>query len=106
MSEDAVAVVWAPTVVTVAQERPTAVTVAAVGPQGPPGVAGAYHRHEQAVPASVVSITHNFGRWPSAVTLASLDGSITFSVFGVEMIDVNTVRISIDQPTAYVALIS
>lgn len=74
------------------------------GPAGPPG--GAYFRHNQIIPASVVTIEHGFGRWPAAITLTSLDGSIAFAVFGVEMIDLDTIRISIDQPTAYVALIS
>lgn len=78
-----------------------------VGPQGPAGPGGgAYFRHEQTIPASVVTIVHDFGRWPAAITLTSLDGSIAFAVFGVEMIDLDTIRISIDQPTAYVALIS
>lgn len=85
-------------------------TVAVVpleGPRGPAGASGgAYLRHEQTTPASVVTIVHDFGRWPAAITLTSLDGSLTFNVFGVEMIDLDTIRISIDQPTAYVALIS
>lgn len=87
----------------------TVAVVALEGPQGPPGPSGsgsgAYLRHEQTSPASVVTIEHNFGRWPAAVMLTSLDGSITFDEFGLQFIDLNTIRISIDQPTAYVALI-
>lgn len=77
------------------------------GPRGPAGSSGgAYLRHEQTTPASVVTVVHDFGRWPAAIVLTSLDGSITFTTFGVEFLDLNTIRISIDKPTAYVALIS
>lgn len=98
-----------PVVPEVAAQSPSA-TVAVVpiaGPPGPAGVAGGgYFRHEQTTPAAVVTIEHGFGRWPATVLLTSLDGAVTFSTFGVEMLDLDTVRISIDKPTAYVALIS
>lgn len=85
----------------------TTVVVPVAGPPGPPGMAGgAYLRHEQTTPASVVTVEHGFGRWPSSVTLTSLDGSTTFVTFGLEFLDLDTIRISIDQPTAYVALIA
>lgn len=90
-----------------APPNPANVTVLPVaGPPGPPGSAGSgYVRHEQTTPAAVVDIAHNLGRWPGAVTLTSLDGSITYVEYGVQHLDLNTVRISIDTPTAYVALI-
>lgn len=94
---------------TITAEPPTSTTVVipVAGPQGPPGTSsGAYLRHEQSTPASVVTIVHDFGRWPAAIMLTSLDGSITFTTFGVEFLDLDTIRISIDKPTAYVALIS
>lgn len=96
-----------PTVLAAPPAGSTVTVLPVAGPPGPMGPGGgAYHRHEQVTPASVVTIEHNFGRWPAAIILTSLDGSIAFTVFGVEMIDLDTIRISIDKPTAYVALIS
>lgn len=112
LSHDAIVQVAPPVLPEVHMDIPAVgvVTVPIAGPQGAQGPSGsgsgAYLRHEQSSPASVVTIVHDFGRWPSSITLTSIDGSITFAVFGVEMIDLNTIRISIDQPTAYVALIS
>jgi hypothetical protein len=97
----------APPVVPAVRAQPPSGNVAVVPVAGPPGPAGSgYHRHEQTIPASVVTIEHGFGRWPAAILLTSLDGSVTFTTFGVEMIDLNTIRISIDKPTAYTAMIS
>lgn len=96
-----------PTVRAAPPQAPTVTVLPVAGPQGPAGPAGAgYHRHEQTTPAAVVDIEHGFGRWPAAILLTSPDGTITFTAFRVEMLDVDTVRISIDKPTAYVALIS
>lgn len=88
--------------------EPTTVTVLpVVGPQGPAGPAGAgYFRHEQATPTTVATVEHGFGRWPAAVTLTSLDGSVLYDEFGVQNLDLDTIRITTDTPAAYVALIS
>lgn len=75
------------------------------GPMGPPG-AGAL-RYEQSTPAAVWGpIEHGFGRQPAAVSLFSLDFGAQYGEFVVQHLDENTLRISMDTPTAGIALIS
>jgi hypothetical protein len=74
----------------------------------PPGQGGdsPWRRHDQVVPQAVFTVVHNFGRQPAAVSLHSLDLQRRYEGFEVAHLDPNTVRISMDVPTACVALIS
>jgi hypothetical protein len=74
----------------------------------PPGQGGdaPWLKYTQALPQSVFTVVHGFGREPAAVALHSLDLSEKYEGFQVAHLDPNTVRISMDVPTACVALIS
>lgn len=63
-------------------------------------------KHVQTVPQSVFTVEHGFGREPAAVSLYSLDLAHRFEGYDVAHPDLNTVRVSMDVPTACVALIS
>lgn len=65
-----------------------------------------WRKHTQTVPQATFPVTHGFGREPAAVTLHSLDLSRRYQGFEVAHLDVNTIRISMDKPTACVVLIS
>jgi hypothetical protein len=74
----------------------------------PPGQGGdaPWLKHVQSLPQSVFTVAHGFGREPAAVSLHSLDLSEEYAGYQVAHLDPNTVRISMDVPTACVALIS
>lgn len=77
------------------------------GEPGTPGDAVVQHEHTQSTPASVWGpIVHNLGRRPSAVSLFSLDFSEQYGQFNVQHLDEDSLRISVDTPTAGVALLS
>lgn len=90
-------------------------TVAIPGPQGPPGEPGSpgppggpgggNYRHDQTVAAAVVTIVHNLGRYPAGVSLHSLDLSLNYTEYVVQHLDINTVRVSMDTPTACTVLL-
>lgn len=63
-------------------------------------------KHVQTVPQSVFTVEHDFGREPAAVSLYSLDLARRFEGYDVAHLDLNTIRVSMDVPTACVALIS
>lgn len=56
------------------------VAVALQGPPGPPGPpgggAGATYTHIQALPASVWTVAHNLGRYPSITVVDNLGGEL------------------------------
>lgn len=103
-----------PTVPALAMAPPVSTTVLVLpvaGPQGPQGVPGTagdatlQHLHTQSTPQAVVTVVHNLGRRPASVTLFSLDFAQNFDAYQITHIDTTSLRISIDTPTAYVALI-
>lgn len=63
-------------------------------------------KHVQALPQSVFTVNHGFGREPAAVSLYSMDLQERYEGYQVAHLDTSTVRISMDVPTACVALIS
>lgn len=87
----------------------TVTVVPAVGPQGPPGPSGGpgggNHRHDQIIAAAVWTITHNLGRYPSGISLHSADLSVNYAEFIVQHLSVNSLRVSMDTPTAGTALL-
>lgn len=72
-------------------------------PAAPP--AASIYTHIQATPQAVVTIAHNLGRRPPVISLFSLDYAQNYDAFQVSHIDTASLRISVDNPTAYVALI-
>lgn len=61
----------------------------------------------QATPAAVWGpIVHNFGYRAAAVALFSADYSQQFDEFTVQHLDDNSLRLSMDTPTAGIALIA
>lgn len=70
------------------------------------GGAAPWLKHVQDVPQAVFTVEHDFGREPAAVSLYSLDLARRFEGYDVAHLDLNRVRISMDVPTACVALIS
>lgn len=86
--------------------QPPAVTEVTVAP-GLPG-AGTYrpHVHRQTTPQATVDITHNLGRsGPVAVSVYSPDGSIEYYNFIVQALNDNTIRVSFDDPIAFIATV-
>lgn len=90
------------------------VTTAPPGPEnvrvlpvaGPPGPAGGSNfRFDQAIPAAVWTIEHNLGRRPVSVALFSDDFAQEYGEFAVQHLDLNSLRISMETPTAGVALL-
>lgn len=59
----------------------------------------------QTTPASVVVVRHGLGFRPS-VSLFSLDYSVEYADYGVQHMSENELRISMDQPTPCVVLMS
>lgn len=70
------------------------------------GGGGGHYQHTQTVPQSVVTITHSLGFRPAGVSLFSLDLGTKYRGYGVQHMDENTVRISMDRPTPFVAVLS
>lgn len=62
--------------------------------------------HTQATPASVWIVNHNLGVRPAAVAVFSSDFGITYDEYAVQHLSADTLRISMDTPTAGKALIS
>lgn len=86
------------------QPRSTAMVVPVVGPPGPAG--GEAFQFEQVIPASVWTINHNLGRYPGLVALYDLVLSTNYSEYVVQHLTVNSLRISMDTPTAGIAFLS
>lgn len=61
--------------------------------------------HVQLSPAAVTLVTHNLGRRPGAVSLFSPDYGTEYWAYTVQHMDVNSLRISMDTPTPFAALI-
>ena len=73
---------------------------------GAPGSSGAGAIFKQETPQSVTDLTHDFNRdGPVLASIFSLDGSIEYYNFGLQMLDKNTIRISFDDPTAFMATV-
>lgn len=94
--------VTGPNTPTVAFERPSS-TVTAFPVVGPPGPAGGQaFQFTQSTPATVWTVNHNLGRYP-AVQLFSLDLSANYAEFLVQHLDLQTLRVSMETPTAGIA---
>lgn len=74
--------------------------------QPPEGSDGGHYTHTQAQPQSVVTIEHGLGFRPAGVSLFSLDYGIEYSGFKVQHLNSNTVRVSMDQPTPCIVVLS
>ena len=74
--------------------------------QPPAGGDGGHYTHTQTVGQAVVTIEHNLGFRPAGVALFSLDYGIEYSGFKVQHLSANAVRISMDQPTPCVVVLS
>lgn len=62
--------------------------------------------HQQLMPQNVTVIPHDLGRHgPVKVVMFSLDGSIEYTDFYTEMIDINHCRVSTDDALAFVATV-
>ena len=73
-----------------------------------PGVGSLFrpYVHVQNVPQATVTITHDHSRpGPVMVALFSLDGNTEYFNFHTEMLDKNTCRISMDDPTTFIATV-
>ena len=76
------------------------VVVPAPGPPGPPGPAGVSPvEHVQAIPQAVWTVEHGLGRYPVAWSLIDTDGALC-GEFVIEHLDVDTLRVCMDVPTA------
>ncbi len=62
--------------------------------------------HTQGTPATVWVVNHNLGVRPAAVEVFSSDFGIQYAEFAVQHLSTDTLRISMDTPTAGKALIS
>lgn len=95
-----------PTTPTVKFDQPssTATVVPVVGPPGPAG--GEAFQFSQITPATVWTINHNLGRYPGLVQLYTSDLSANYGEFVVQHLDVNTLRVSMETPTAGIAFLS
>lgn len=83
-------------------------TVNGVGPDSGGNViieTGARYTHTQEVPATVWTVNHNLGFRPVAVSMFSSDFGQQWSEFGVQHLDVNSLRITTDIAVAGIALI-
>lgn len=76
-------------------------------PNEPPSTEGqiSSFRFDQTVPQSVFTVDHNLGRYPVAVSLFSLDLSVNYSEYIVQHLDINSLRITMDLPTAVSVLL-
>jgi len=85
----------------VARPSPTAaVLVPVTGPRGPKGdVGGESVIHHQAVPQAVWTVEHGMGKYPVAWSLFDTDGQLC-GEYLVEHLDEDTLRVSMDIPTA------
>ncbi|QZE10450.1 hypothetical protein SEA_SCOOBYDOOBYDOO_104 [Mycobacterium phage ScoobyDoobyDoo] len=64
------------------------------------------HVHVQTIPQASTVIRHDHNRaGPVSVTLFSLDGQTEYWNFTMEMLDKNTVRVSADDPIAFIATV-
>lgn len=82
------------------------IIVAAPGPPGPRGSAGAGFVWVQATPVAVVDITHNLGRdGPVIAEYWSLDYSIQWDNVVTQRLSADVARVSFDSPTAFIAII-
>lgn len=59
----------------------------------------------QSMPASVWQIDHNLGRHPASVSMFSADFSVNYFGFVVQHLSVNSLRLSMDIPTAGIAFL-
>ena len=59
----------------------------------------------QSTPQSVWTVAHNLGQYPSAVSVFSADMQTQFDEFSVRHTDVNNLLVSMDTPSAGVAVI-
>ncbi len=101
-----VALPAAPTIIAPSPVTGALVVVPVAGVPGPPGAAGGgAFRWNQTTPATVWTIVHNLGRYPAVATVHSADLSVSYVGFGIQHIDVNTLRLSMDIATAGVALL-
>ncbi|MCV7277104.1 hypothetical protein [Mycolicibacter arupensis] len=88
--------------------HPPAVTEVIVAPGLPGGSGLGYqpYTHLQEIPQATVDITHNLARpGPVAVSFYSLDGAIEYYNVTVQALNDNTIRVSFDDPTAFVATV-
>lgn len=63
------------------------------------------YRYDQTTAAAVTTIVHNLGRYPAGVSLHSLDLTVNYDEYMVQHLDTNTLRISMDTPTEFTALL-
>lgn len=61
--------------------------------------------HTQVVPQAVVTVAHGLGYRP-AVSMFSPDFGVQYAEFGVQHLDVNTVRVSMDTPLSCALVMS
>lgn len=73
---------------------------------GPESAGSSDYRHDQTTPATVWTITHNLGRYPSSVSLHSPDLSEEYWGFNVQHLDINSLRVATEISIAGVALLS
>lgn len=74
-------------------------------PAAPSAASTMGFRHDQTSASAVWTIHHNLGRFPSSVTLHASGLVSDYDEFVVQHLSVNTLRVSMDAPTAGVALI-
>lgn len=91
--------------VQVVQLAPPSLTVVPVPGGGSTITEPIQYLHVQSLAATVWTITHNLGRRPAAVALFSLDWLTQFGQYNVQHLDANTLRVSMDTPTAGNALV-
>lgn len=97
--------VSAPPIPAISTQQPSSsvTVVPVVGPPGPSG--GSTYEYTQLTPSTVWTINHNLGRYPATVQLYASDLSTSYSEFIIQHLDVNTLRISMDTPTAGIAFL-
>lgn len=83
------------------------VAVSVPGPPGPPGTGtgGGGFTFQQDTPATVWTVTHNLGHAVVNVVVYSLDLLTQWDWVVVELVNVNTCRLSFDRPTSGIAYI-
>lgn len=92
--------------VQVVQVGAPSLTVVPVGGGGSTITDPIQYLYVQDLAATVWTINHNLGRRPAAVALFSLDWLTQFGQYVVQHLDENTLRVSMDTPTAGNALVS
>jgi hypothetical protein len=71
-------------------------TAGATGPQGPPGPSGAnFYVHDQQVPQSTWTITHNLNNFPNVTVV---DSALTEVIGDVVYINSNAIQVSFASP--------